>query len=153
MLDHRDLCLLSEAINFCHSISLFGRICDDNNEYDSLMEFYACEMKDIPCEVALDSKIELCREDDYNEEDCSKIKVKEFIDLWSNINDYVLVDNSIVYGKNMALFFMDSVDDYTVAKLVKILLIIGATQKLLSTQKSTLLNFSQRDKQFLIFYC
>lgn len=119
MLDHRDLCLLSEAINFCHSISLFGRICDDNNEYDSLMEFYACEMKDIPCEVALDSKIELCREDDYNEEDCSKIKVKEFIDLWSNINDYVLVDNSIVYGKNMALFFMDSVDDYTVAKLVK----------------------------------
>ena len=112
--------VLSEAIKFCCSISLDGIIYDENGE--ELIEFYhncTLEIQDIPDEITSNSRIELCREDDYDEDSCSKIKVSEFIELYSDISNYKLVDNSIVYGKNLALFFVDGTDDYTIAKLVK----------------------------------
>lgn len=121
MLDKKSLTILSEAINFCCSISLDGIIYDENNDSDILMEFchyHTFEIQDIPDEITSDSRIELCREDDYEEDSCSKITVNEFIELYSDINNYELVDNSIVYGKNLALFFVDGTDDYTIAKLV-----------------------------------
>ena len=118
MLDKKSLMILSEAIKFCCSISLNGIIYNESNE--DLMEFgRSFEGQEISDEITLDSKIELCREHDYDENSCSKIKVSDFIELYSDIKDYELVENSIVYGKNMALFFVDGTDDYTVAKLIR----------------------------------
>lgn len=118
MIDETLLNTLFNAIAFCHSITLNGIIYDEDGE--ELMEIYnAFEIQDIPDEITLDSRIEFCREDDYEEDSCSKIKVKEFIDLYSNLNDYELVENSVVYGKKLALFFVAGIDDYTIAKLEK----------------------------------
>ena len=118
MLDKKSLAILSEAIKFCCSISLNGTIYNENDE--CLIEFgFSFEIQEMPNEITLNSKIEFCREDDYNEDSCSKMKVGEFIELYSDISSYKLVNNSIVYGKNLALFCVAGSDDYTVAKLVK----------------------------------
>ena len=118
LLNEKSLQLLSEAINFCNSIKLYGFIYDINQ--DDYIEFSDFQIQNLAFTIDWNSKIELYRElDDCPEELCSTVNVKDFLALYSHINDYELVKNSIVYGKNMALFLVTGVDDYTMFRLMQ----------------------------------
>lgn len=118
LLNEKSLQLLSEAINFCNSIKLYGFIYDINQ--DDSIEFSDFQIQNLAFTIDWNSKIELYRElDDCPEELCSTVNVKDFLALYSHINDYELVKNSIVYGKNMALFLVTGVDYYTIFRLMQ----------------------------------
>lgn len=118
IIDENALQLLSEAINFCNSIKLYEFIYDINQ--DDSIEFSDFQIQNLAFTIDWNSKIELYRElDDCPEELCSTVNVKDFLALYSHINDYELVKNSIVYGKNMALFLVTGVDYYTIFRLMQ----------------------------------
>ena len=93
IIDENALQLLSHAINFCNSIKLYGYIYDLNqNDY---IEFSDFQIQNLAFTIDWNSKIELYRElDDCPEELCSTVNVKDFLALYSHINDYELLTYS-----------------------------------------------------------
>ena len=119
LIDEKSLEILSEAIQFCNSIKLYG--CIYTEDESECIEFDHFKTQNWKFEPNFDLKIEFCRENDRDddEDSYSKMNVKEFIDLYSHINDYKIDKNYNVYGKNIALFLVSEADNYTTAKFLQ----------------------------------
>ncbi len=120
MIKTEALNVLIEAIKFCNSIGLWG--CIYNEDLTDSVEFHNFQEKKLDFNIALDNKIEICREDDFDEEgnEFSVTNVGDFVCLYSNIEEYEIINTSIVYGSKMALFLVDASDDFTTVKLINL---------------------------------